>query len=230
MTRYPSALAFFCTSALAAAAPAAAADLPPLARLSLADLESRLAKEPQVYLRLDPDGKRLEIRSRGLTLDGIDLAAVSRLYFAPFFGGGEAPPLTSPAVWKVTRGPGDTDRDVIAPTALKPYSEDEEASEPDSSAPKKPEAPREKPTSYRVELDNGWQLFLVNERPRRGFFRRFADAVEDGWLRLRGVEPQHPPLLALVVAPGDAQRVHHLFRTGMAILVVPETSARASGN
>jgi hypothetical protein len=70
-----------------------------------------------------------------------------------------------------------------------------------------------------VQLDVGWQLYLVNEPPRLGWFRRFGAAIRDGWQRLRGEEPLHPPLVTLVVAPDDAQRLHHLFRTGMPILV-----------
>jgi len=69
-------------------------------------------------------------------------------------------------------------------------------------------------------LDNGWQLLLVNEPPRLGWWRRWRR----GHRRLvarAGTRASHPPLVALVVAPEDARHLHHLFRTGMPILVAP---------
>ena len=100
----------------------------------------------------------------------------------------------------MVEGPGDTDRETIAPTTLRPYSEADEEEEPPATAT--PGAPAKpggevagKPTTYRVRLDVGWQ-------------------------RLRGEEPSHPPLIALVVAPDDARRLHHIFRTGTRILVL----------
>ncbi len=77
------------------------------------------------------------------------------------------------------------------------------------------------PTSYRATLDNGWQLYVTADRPQSSFFRRFVSSVLDGWQRLRGKEPQHPPLITLVVAPAAAQRLHHLLRSGTEILVLP---------
>ena len=78
-----------------------------------------------------------------------------------------------------------------------------------------------KPTTYRVRLDVGWQLLVTSEAPRLGFGRRLVAAVRDGWQRMRGEEPAHPPLVALVVAPEDARRLHHIFRTGTRMLVLP---------
>jgi hypothetical protein len=62
---------------------------------------------------------------------------------------------------------------------------------------------------------------VVNESPRLGWLRRLSASVRDGWMRLRGEEPSHPPLIALVMAPDDARALHHLFRTGMPILALP---------
>ena len=77
------------------------------------------------------------------------------------------------------------------------------------------------PSSYRATLDNGWQLYVTADAPQSSFFRRLVAAVRDGWQRLRGKEPQHPPLITLVVAPAAAQRLHHLIRSGTEILVLP---------
>ncbi len=194
----------------------------PATRLRLAELESELAKKPDLYLVLDPSAGNLDVRARGLTLTTVAFSELSLLTFRPLLGEGEAPPaLEAPAVWTVTEGPGDADRETIAPTTLRPYSEEEEMTEPAAGTPaKKPDA-GEKPTSYRVRLDNGWQLFVVDETPRLGWLRRFAASVRSGWQRLQGRQPGHPPLVTVVVAPDDARRLYHLFRTGTPILVRP---------
>jgi hypothetical protein len=220
--RFRSALASFFSSLLVATgALAAGADE---VRLQLVELEAGLAKKPDVYLVLDPVAGRLAVKARGLELSSVSVSEIARLEFRPMFGEAVAPPLRAPALWTVSQGPGDTDRETIAPTTLRPYSEEEERSEPSpggASAPVKKPGEDERPSSYRVSLDNGWQLLFVNESPRLGWFRRLGAAVRDGWQRLRGEQPAHPPLVALVVAPDDARRLHHLFRSGRAILVVP---------
>ncbi|MCB9378299.1 MAG: hypothetical protein H6511_05985 [Holophagales bacterium] len=172
---------------------------------------------------LDPAQRRLEVRARGRTLSETPLRSIDLLTFRPFLDSGEAPPLEAPAIWKVVRGPGDTDRETIAPTTLRPYSEEEERTEPTPAAGATPQPNPEgrKPASYRVALDNGWQLLISDQEPRFGWFRRFAAAVRDGWLRLRGGEPAHPPLVALTVSSEDARSLHHLFRSGIEILVLP---------
>lgn len=206
---------------LLAAAGAAALDVD-AARLAFAELEAGLAKKPDLYLVLDVAAGRIAVKARGLELSAVSVAEATRLEFRPMFGGAQAPPLRAPALWIVEQGPGDTDRETIAPTTLRPYSEEEEKTEPaPAGAPAKKPGEGDRPSSYRVSLDNGWQLLFVNEPPRLGWLRRLGAAVSDGWRRLRGAEPAHPPLVALVVAPEDARRLHHLFRSGRAILVAP---------
>ena len=192
-------------------------------RLRLAELEGQLAKGPGLYLVLDPEAAQLTVKARGLTLSETAIRELSLLTFRPLFGERETPPLDAPAIWKVTRGPGDTDRETIAPTTLRPYSEEEERAEPTPAPGARPQPAGEagKPTTYRVALDNGWQLLVSDTPPRFGWPRRFAASVRDGWLRFRGVEPAHPPLIALTLAPEDARALHHLFRSGTPILVVP---------
>jgi hypothetical protein len=174
---------------------------------------------------LDPEARRLTVKVRATELETVRLLEIHRLVFAPIFGSATPPELPAPAVWTVVEGPGDTDRETIAPTTLRPYSEADEEEEPAAStptgAPAQPGDEAEgKPTTYRVRLDIGWQLLVTSEPPQLGFAHRFAAAVRDGWQRLRGAEPAHPPLVALVVAPDDAQRLHHIFRTGTKILVL----------
>lgn len=200
-----------------------------LRRLREIELEAELAKDASIYLVLDGREATLSIRVRALELDSVSLQETSRLVFRPLFATAGAPPISTPAIWRIVEGPGDSDRETIAPTTLRPYSDDDEAVDSPSSptdgvAPaggqdevEKAKARRE--TSYRVPLDNGWQLFITDRKPELGVVRRFLAAVRDGWQRLRGTEPAHPPLVVLVVAPDDARRLHHVFRTGTPILV-----------
>ena len=190
--------------------------------LRVVELETALAKKPDLYLVLDPAASRLEVRARGIALITVDIQELSVLAFRPLLGGAKPPALEAPAVWTVREGPGDTDPETIAPTTLRPYSQEEELEEPEPADDPSVVADEEPtPSSYRVGLDNGWQLYLVDERPRLGWIRRFFASVRDGWLRLRGEEPAHPPLVALVVAPEDARRLHRVFRTDRKILVSP---------
>lgn len=233
MTPSRSARASFCSDFVAAlvsavlfvavASPArAAGELPPLATLRAVEFETALAREPRVYLVLAAGERRLDVKSRGMVLERVPVAQLSVLHFVPLFGGSSAPELVTPALWRVHQGPGDTDRETIAPTTLRPYSEEEEQEEPAAGTPPaKPPGEAEKPATYRVAIDNGWQLLITDQAPQLGFLRRFAAAVRDGWLRFKGAEPAHPPLVTLVVERAAAQRLHHLFRSGTEILLLP---------
>lgn len=216
--------------AQASASPPAAPDAKALTRLRTVEFETALAREPKIYLVLDPAARHLDIKSRAMVLERVELSALMLLEFEPLFSKADSPELSAPTLWKVTQGPGDTDRETIAPVELRPYSEEEEKVEPPAPATPgaAPAAPAKKktdettiPTSYRATLDNGWQLYVTAEPPQSSFFRRLVASVRDGWQRLRGEEPQHPSLITLVVSPAAAQRLHHLFRSGTEILVLP---------
>ncbi len=222
------ALALALAGGIPAQTPAAAPDRAALVRLRTVEFETALAREPKIYLVLDPSARHLDIKSRAMVLERVAIDALLLLEFEPLFSKAESPELSAPTLWKVTQGPGDTDRETIAPVELRPYSEEEEKEEPAPAAPAGAATPAPKkpdetmiPSSYRATLDNGWQLYVTGEAPRSTFFRRFVASVRDGWKRLRGEEPEHPPLITLVVAPAAAQRLHHLFRSGTEILVLP---------
>jgi len=209
-------------TALAVAGVARAGADEDLRRLRVMELEADLARQSDLYLYLDPSARRLAVKVRGLELAAFELREISRLVFQPLLGEAQAPPLPAPAIWTVVEGPGDTDRETIAPTTLRPYSEEEEREEPGPAIENRDEAAAERArTEYRIRLDVGWQLFVSDEAPQLGFARRLVAAVRDGWLRVRGEEPAHPPLVTLVVSPEDARMLHHLFRAGTQILVAP---------
>ena len=220
--RFLWALAFFSTSA-AGAGEGRPARTPE--ELRLVELEGRLARSPIVYLVLDPEAKVLDIRVRGIIIERVELQGLELLAYRPLFGDAETPPLAIPAVWTITQGPGDTDREVIAPVRLRPYpkdgAEEEEAPPAPTPIPSGEEGdPEGEPrATYRVQLDNEWQLYVVNAPPKLGFWHRYREAVRDGWQRLRGRQPAHPPLIALVLPEQSALRLHHLFRAKMPLLV-----------
>jgi hypothetical protein len=219
-----SAARFFCISLLLAVR-AWAGDVPPdPARVATVELEARLARRPAIYLVLDPPQKLLEIKARGLVLDAVRLEGIEVVSQQPLLGARAPQPPSLPGIWTVVTGPGDTDREIIAPDSLRPYSDDDEEEEPPTpSASDTPAATPtpipEPPVSYRARLDNGWDLWITGELPPQHFWGRFWAAVRDGWRRLRGRGDNAVPAITLAMRASDAQRLHHLLRKGTALLV-----------
>ena len=221
--------ALACISISLAALGARAGDVPPdPARVAALELEAGLAKRPFVYLVLDPQRRVLEIKARGAVLDTVQLTGIEIVSQQPLLTRDlpGRPPI--PAVWTVKNGPGDTDREVVAPKELRPApKDDEEEAEPTPA--ETPTGPSPTPTpvpvppsSYRSRLANGWDLWITDRLPPQSAVGTFLAAVRDGWRRLRGLGEDHPPAVTLAMADDDARRIHHLMRTGTAILVAGE--------
>lgn len=203
--------------AVLAASPARAA-APDALRARTLEIEATLAKTPAIYLYLDPGRKLLEVRSRGLALDRVELQAVTILQHHPLFGGSPAPGPEVPGVWTVDQGPGDESREIIAPDALKPYVPEDEREETNTD-PQAAKPIPDPPSQYLVPLTNGWALAVLDRTPRADFFHRYAQSIKDGWLRLRGAAPPRPPLVALSMSAEDARRMHHVFRSQLPVVV-----------
>ncbi|MGQ9495900.1 MAG: hypothetical protein ACUVRY_06565 [Thermoanaerobaculaceae bacterium] len=194
------------------------------------ELETRLAKTANLYLKLDLDRLVLEIKARGLVLDSFHIEALGAAARQPFFIRPRPFRLKVPTDLEVATGPGDTDREVIAPESLRPARRGDEEEEPTptptSSSPA-PTAtkPPETPSRYRVELRGGMLLWVTDRLPARSLSERFMAALREGWYFLfhRQKLDNEPPGLVLVMKTTDAQRLHHLFRGGMRILVVSES-------
>jgi hypothetical protein len=221
--------ALACISISLAALGARAGDVPPdQARVAALELEAGLARRPSVYLVLDAQRRVLEIKARGAVLDTVQLTGLEIISQQPLLTRDlpDHPPI--PALWTVKSGPGDTDREVIAPTELRPApKDDEEEAEPTPAATPAGPAPTPTqalvpPVSYRSQLANGWDLWITDRLPPQSLAGTFLAAVHDGWRRLRGLSQDHPPAITLAMADTDAQRIHHLMRSGTAILVVSE--------
>jgi len=191
------------------------------------ELEAQLAKTPAVYLVVDTVRRVIDIRARALNLDRLALKGIEVVVYQPFFSSRQVPMPELPAIWTIENGPGDTDRETIAPKELRPYSSGDEEEEAPATPVPTPVGPTptptpvpEPPVRYRAHLDNGWDLWVVDALPARDWPSRFAEAVRDGWRRLHGEEVRFRPALALAMEGEDARRLHHLMRTGTKILVV----------
>lgn len=199
------------------------------------ELEASLARKPNVYLKLDLGERLLQIKARGMVLDQVVVKAVEAAARKPFYQPTTPLALQVPVVLEVLQGPGDTDREVIAPASLRPARRSDEEKEPTPPAalpgPTPTPTPRpETPSRYRVELvQSGGKateasplvLWVTNDLPARSLWQRFRQAVKEGWAFLVKHQevPQEPPGVVLVVDAEDARRLHHLFRQGMALLV-----------
>ncbi len=220
-----SALACICISL--AAGTARAGDVTPSpSGVAALQMEAGLAKKPDVYLLLDPERRVLEIKARGTVLDTVRLTGIEVVSQQPILGRRlpSHPPI--PAIWTVEDSSFDASREVEAPTDLKPApkkgQDDDEDAAPDAGPTATPTPAPEAPTSYRSRLDNGWDLWITDQLPPQSRWQTFLAAVKDGWRRLRGRGQNHIPAITLAMADSDAQRVHHLLRTGMPILVADE--------
>ncbi len=222
-----SALASICISL--AAATARAGDVPPdPARVAALGLEVGLATRPGVYMVLDPQRRVLEIRARGVVLDTVPLTGIEIMSQQPLFGSSHPSNPPIPAVWTVAEGPGDSDREVVAPDKLVPAPKDDNEEEteptpPPDATPTPTPTPAPLPaTSYRARLANGWDLWITDRLPPQDRVGTFLAAVRDGWRRLRGLGRDHSPAVTLAMSDDDARRIHHLVQAGMAILVANE--------
>lgn len=218
-----SALAFISTSLLAATALAGDA-APDLARVATLEMEATIAAKPVVYLYLDPASMSLEVRSRGIVLDRVALEGIEVLTQDPLLDSPSPTPLQVPAIWTITSGAGDKDRELIAPSELRPYPGDDAVDDTPEPTPGGPPTPTptpipEPPASYRARLDSTWDLLICEQLPPTGAWQRFVAAVRDGWERLHGRGDDFPPTIALAMHADDARRIHHLMRTGTTILV-----------
>lgn len=190
---------------------------------SFAEMEAAIVRGTGLYIVLDPARAVLEVRSRGLVLDTMPLLGVEFLAHGPIFGGAGAGALTLPATWVVSAEAGDFERELIAPDALRPYVPEDQRTALDEARNPKVIAAHEDvaapPSAYDVALTNGWSLEILDQAPKTGFFARYAAAVREGWSRLRGRTAKHPPVLAVALRAPDAQRLHHVFRADLPVLI-----------
>lgn len=212
---------------------------------SYLERELELARSGGIYLVLYPasgTGERaappsLEVRVRGMTLETIPLQRLALMRPRSFFAGepgaagagaAELPELP-PAAWVVSDLRAEHRR-VIVPRELRPLeSAPEAAPSPGSAADELPAAP----DAYFVELrplggageaetqasTAGWRLVVDRELPHARAWQRVMGALGAGWSRLWGQPDEPAGLLALAVPAPQAQRLHHLLRPGVVLLL-----------
>jgi len=189
------------------------------------ELEAQLARQPVVYLVLNIGRGVLEVRSRGMVLDSLPVTDVAVVRPKRLLSGSSSHPLELPVVWQVVEGPRDTERELIAPETLRPAPSGEEDVEDfdwESGPSPTPTPIPSPPKSYRARLDNDWDLWIADRPPlSRGPWRFFVASI-DGLARLRGRSEPPPPAYLVTMSRSDAQRLYHLIRSGMTILVTTE--------
>ena len=190
---------------------------------TVAEMEAAIVRGTGLYILLDAGRSVLEVRSRGLVLDSVPLLGVEFLNHSPIVGGGRGEVPLLPVTWVVRAEAGDFEREVIAPDVLRNYiPEDQRTALDEARNPKVIAAHDETvapPSTYEVHLTNGWSLEILDQAPRTGFFARYAAAMREGWQRLRGQKSEHPPMLAVAMKGDDAQRIHHVFRADLPVII-----------
>jgi len=214
------ALAFFSISAIASVA--ARGDVP-AHRAKAAEIEATLAAKRDVYLVLSVEPGALAVRVRGVTLESVSVESVTAGEQRRLAGGGSASRLEVPCVFVTAATISLVDRKVVAPKALEPWTEDAQTGRPVAG----PEAQPVTPSSYDVPLEGGWVL-EVRQTPVDFSFRgRFLAALRDGWNgTFEKRERDRRPTVRLVMDETSAVRIHHLFKKGTAVLMVPDMSYR----
>ena len=136
--------------------------------LRAVEIEAELAKQPGLYLVLEPRAKKLGSRRAAWRSARCAVASSRCCASAALFGDSAAPRSKRRRVWTVREGPGDTDRETIAPDEPAPLHRGRRRGGAGARLRRREKKPgeTEKPSSYRVALDNGWQLYLVNQPPR----------------------------------------------------------------
>ncbi len=180
------------------------------------ELELALARRQGLYIRLPVERPELQVKVRGVTLEEIPVEALLMVDAGAGSDLPQRPELALPKVWRVAGAPEADWRRVVAPPTLVPYREEPLG----EAAVVTPTPAVVRPAQYRVELEGGWAL-LVGPSPGTGWWARLADRLGTGWRRLWGRPvPERPPAVAVVMTADDARRALHLFREGLAILVV----------
>lgn len=201
--------------------------------------EAPLADMGAIYLVVDQKAMRAHIKVRGIALEAVPLKSLDFLDYQPAFEAGPGKKVQLPALFAVEEDVNAVYRKYIAPEELITTEEAEKleaervakvkaaaeaakaaGQQPEPVAKVEPPAEPERPTDYRVGLNEGWALQVSSNMPDHGWLARLRIAWNDGLASLRGEEVARPRLLNLTVAPDDARRIHRLLRPGFRILVI----------
>jgi len=220
--RFPLALACFFTSVLWVSGADGEVSA---ARARAAELEAGLAAKREVYLVLGVDSRTVEIRVRGVTLQVVPLTAIDAYEQKRLTRAHEVDRLEIPRAFVTSATISLVDRRVVAPETLQPWSDEAGSSSTTNKDDTRPVAPPE----YDVPLDGGWVLEVRQEPVDFSASGRFLSALGEGWSRLsRRQADDARPSIRVVVDESGARQLHHLFKKGTAILLVPDSTYRVS--
>lgn len=213
---------FFSSLGLALAVAAQPGDgpkaAPTAAEVLALELEAKLASKPDLYVVVDLREQTFKVKSRGVELTTVKLGAAEFLNHE-HAGSQGVTPIAVPSVLTISGRAPAGERRVILPRELRPYSEEDEGA-PALPNPKPGERLHKAPSEYRVRIENGWWLEIAQGSPiPPPGFEGFKARVRQGWDNLLGGRSEEPALFFLQLPVEDAQRIHHLFRPGRAILV-----------
>ena len=198
----------------------------PPAPTTFVEAELALARDPGVYLVLRPAEHQLLVRSRGMTLETVQFQRIAFLRYHRAFGRERGDEAELPLSFEVAQAPDASHRKVIAPPVLRPYPDGDEEAEEESETPIQVTGSQGDPLptppgAYQIELVGDWLLMVDQRPPSEGWWARLRYALRDGWQRVTGHPQDDRDLMVFVAAREDAQRIHHLFREGMRILIDP---------
>jgi hypothetical protein len=204
-----------------------------------ANPEAALADEGAIYILVDEKAMLAQIKVRGIALEVLPLKSLAFLDYQTAFASLPDRVVQLPALFTVEEDVNSVYRKYVAPEELITVEEAEkleaervaavkaatEAAKAAGQQPPpvdkgEPPAEPERPTEYRIQLNEGWALQVRSEKPDRGFLARLKAAFHDGLARLRGEEVATPQLLDLTMAEDDARRIHRLLHPGLKILVI----------
>ncbi len=169
------------------------------------ELEAELASSPSLYLVAALRDSTLAGHIRGARMFGHEAARIRLLVHARSAGRTvPVPQVVRTTSWALPRG-----LEFHDPTA------------PPGTPTKAPAAP----ASYRVFLDNGWQL-VVLPRGSRLPEQALGTRLRDGWRTLLGHRPYRPPLLAVWLNADQARSLYHVFAPDLALLLVEHHTPR----
>lgn len=172
--------------------------------------ELELARGSAVYLVVDVEQARLEVRSRGVVLDQVPIRRLGLRSRQPLLATRHDAATDLPAVVKIARSAPQRREIVIAGNS-------QDGTGGASEGPPALATPTVD-GHYACLLDNGWLLQLRDRGEGSGFWRRLRKSLSDPFARVPGPRTDRPALV-IELASGDAKRLRHLFRRDRTLLI-----------
>ena len=186
------------------------------ARAAQGDPELELARQPALYVVVDPSRATVDVKIRGKAFVSLALQGWGFFVYSED-SDASLPEVTLPEVLSVVGDPAAASRRIATIEGLRPL--DDDAEEPKVATTGAPPVPAPI-TEFEVPLDGGWILHVGPQLPPTGGLAGWRARLADGWAAVRGRPVPRPSLLALVLDPAQARRLCHVLRPGTRVLVL----------